>query len=175
MNGECRISRLHSPKVIHMKPELVRRWLVWHGLLFWQGGFLFYAAVVVPVGTDEIGSFSQGRVTRHVTEWMNLIGIPALLLMAWDQFAAGKSTFRWACWGVMAVGLAGLFVLHPVIGRFVDTAEDEVIPQFQTFYRWHRVYLLDATVMWGAGLLWAGVTLRAWATSAQALGTDSAP
>ncbi|WP_029630250.1 hypothetical protein [Zavarzinella formosa] len=150
--------------------KTVRRWLVWQALMFWQGGFLFYAAIVVPMGTDELGGFTQGRVTRPVTEWMNLIGLPALLLMAWDQLAAGKSKYRWVCWGIMVSGLAGEFALHPVIGRFVDAAEGELIPQFEVFYWWHRLYLLAATAIWAASLAWTALTLRDYA-----LGTDKAP
>ena len=49
--------------------------------MLWQGGFLFYAAVVVPTGTEVLGSFEQGRVTRHVTDWLN--GIGAVTLSSW--------------------------------------------------------------------------------------------
>ena len=31
--------------------RILRRYLVVIALMFWQGGFTFYAAVVVPVGT----------------------------------------------------------------------------------------------------------------------------
>jgi len=31
---------------------LARRFLTIAALMFWQGGFTFYAAVVVPIGTD---------------------------------------------------------------------------------------------------------------------------
>lgn len=136
----------------------LRKWLVWQALLFWQGGFFFYSAVVVPTGTDVLGSFPQGQVTRVVTEWMNLIGILTLLLLAWDQLArrAPKriNKLRWVLWAIMALSLVALFVLHPIIGRYVDTAEDQIIPDFDHFYAWHRVYLFAATVIWLASLLW---------------------
>ena len=46
---------------------VVRRFVVVQALLLWQGGFLFYAAIVVPVGTDELGSaFAQGKITARV-------------------------------------------------------------------------------------------------------------
>ena len=70
--------------------SLVRRFLVIQALLLWQGGFLFYAAVVVPTGTEVLGSFEQGRVTRHVTNSMNVIGAVTLIILAWDQLANGR-------------------------------------------------------------------------------------
>ena len=52
---------------------ILRRFFVLQSLMLWQGGFLFYAAVVVPIGTDVLGgSFEQGRITRFVTEQMNV-------------------------------------------------------------------------------------------------------
>ena len=33
----------------------VRRFLVFQTLLLWQGGFLFYTAVVVTIGTQVLG------------------------------------------------------------------------------------------------------------------------
>ena len=49
---------------------LGRRLLLLIGLMFWQGGFLFYAAVVVPVGTRVLGSETeQGFITQSVTNY----------------------------------------------------------------------------------------------------------
>jgi hypothetical protein len=35
---------------------MVRRFLVLAAVMFWQGGFTFYEAVVVPVGSEILGS-----------------------------------------------------------------------------------------------------------------------
>ena len=37
----------------------------------WWGGLCFYAVVVVPVGTELIGSVEQGFITQRVTQWHN--------------------------------------------------------------------------------------------------------
>src|SRR5271156_6553534 len=67
---------------------LVRRFMVLALLMFWLGGFTFYASVVVPVGADVLGShLRQGMITRHVAWYMNLSGIAALAVFAWDQFS----------------------------------------------------------------------------------------
>ena len=158
------------------KWHLVRQWLVLQAVVVWQGGFFFYSAVVVPSGTDQIGALGQGIITRHVTEWMNLIGILALLLMGWDQWATGRSRLRWVCWGIMTANLAAMFLLHPAMSRQVDGVTDEGVADFDTFYLLHRWYLAAATVVWGGGLLWSALTLWTWGTApAQARGTDKAP
>ena len=54
---------------------LLRRLLVLAAFAFWQGGFTFYAAVVVPVGTEVLGSsMEQGSITRRVTVYLNMAG-----------------------------------------------------------------------------------------------------
>ena len=60
---------------------LLRRFLVVIAFLFWQGGFLFYASVVVPVAQKELATSQepdshrrQGFVTRRVTNFLNLSG-----------------------------------------------------------------------------------------------------
>ena len=42
---------------------LTRRMVLLITLMFWQGGFMFYGAVVVPVGAEVLGSHrAQGRL-----------------------------------------------------------------------------------------------------------------
>ena len=41
--------------------KMFRRVFLWWLFMFWQGGFLFYGAVVVTIGTEVQGSdFAQG-------------------------------------------------------------------------------------------------------------------
>src|SRR2546428_9021513 len=69
----------------------LRRFLVLAALMFWQGGFTFYAAVVVPVGQQVLGSdLEQGFITRQVTQWLNVAGAVALVPLAWDVLAAER-------------------------------------------------------------------------------------
>jgi hypothetical protein len=80
----------------------VRRFLVLIALMFWQGGFLFYAAVVVPIGQSVLGShLEQGMITRQVTTYLNLAGCISLFIFGWDTRAARDSSRprrlgRWA-------------------------------------------------------------------------------
>jgi hypothetical protein len=146
--------------------QLVRRFLVVQALMLWQGGFVFYAAVVVPTGTDVLGSFPQGRVTRHVTDAMNLIGMAALAVLAWDQFqnrdSNGGRRLRWAIWASLAAAQAALFLLHSRISSHVDFAMDGAILDYWAFYLWHRIYLCVAAAQWAAGVVYVAVMLRAW-------------
>lgn len=140
----------------------LRRFLVIQALLFWQGGFLFYAAVVVPIGTRVHGSIGQGTVTRHVTDWMNVIGAVAVANLAWDQWANGDPRgcrrARWGLWFVLAAGLVALALIHLRIEPYIDSTMD-----YATFYAWHRAYLYVASAQWVASLGYVVVMLRAWA------------
>jgi hypothetical protein len=140
----------------------LRRFLVVEALLVWQGGFFFYAAVVVPVGTHVHGSFDQGMVTRHVTDWMNVIGTAAVAILAWDQLTNGDPRayrrIRWGLWLVLAGGLPALAMIHVRIEPYIDSSMSH-----QKFYQWHRAYLYVATAQWVAGLAYVAVMLRAWA------------
>ncbi|HSQ58530.1 MAG TPA: hypothetical protein VLM40_22610, partial [Gemmata sp.] len=95
-----------------------RRFVVLQLLLVWQGGFLFYAAVVVPAGTQVLGSAAaQGPITSRVTDWLNVLGIVALLTMAWDlnysrDGSSRRIAARWWIWGVVLVGQLFLLFLH---------------------------------------------------------------
>jgi hypothetical protein len=150
---------------------LLRRFLVVQALLFWQGGFLFYSAVVISVGTDVVGSWMQGQITRHVTDWMNGIGAGALVILAWDQLANPESRgcrrARWGLWLVLAASLVGLLALHPVVEGLLDGSGSASRGPYRTFYFWHRVYLYVATAQWVAGLAYVAVMLRAWGAKPQ--------
>ena len=144
--------------------SIVRRFFVIQALMLWQGGFLFYAVVVVPTGTEVLGSFAQGRVTRHVTESMNLIGVVTLAILAWDQLQGPRTCrkSRWFLWTFFALSLAVLFWLHHQVERHVDFAADGRIVDYPAFYFWHRVYLYVITAQWTIGLVYVAIMLRAW-------------
>src|SRR5262245_36094360 len=146
---------------------LPRRLLVLIALMFWQGGFTFYAAVVVPVGQEVLGShFKQGRITRRVTVYLNLAGAAALLPLAWDVVAARERSswrrrVRGVCVAGMAAGLGLLAWLHPRLDELIDLDVGYVSDR-RAFYTGHRWYLWISTVQWGLGLVYALLTLQAW-------------
>jgi hypothetical protein len=142
---------------------LMRRSLVLAALMFWQGGFTFYGAVVIPVGLHEIGRL-QSRVTGPVTGWLNLAGLVALVPFAWDAFRRRAPTGwrRLVCriaWLGMAATLGLLFVLHSLLAQAMDAGTSFADPHFQTL---HRAYLWVGTAQWGCAVVYAVGSLAAW-------------
>src|SRR5947209_17239059 len=82
---------------------VVRRLLLLWLLMFWLGGFTFYAGVVVPIGTEVLeSSLAQGWITRRVTTWLNVAAAVTLAAWAWDLAAgpapAPRQWLRWLLW-----------------------------------------------------------------------------
>jgi hypothetical protein len=144
---------------------LARRFLVLIALMFWQGGFTFYAAVVVPIGQD-VAKSTQPFITRQVAQAINLSGAAALLVLALDLVGAARETawahrVRWLTWLGMVAALVLLVWLHPHIDRYMDLESQEILDR-KALRPWHRTYLWVSTVQWGFGLVYAWLTLRAW-------------
>jgi hypothetical protein len=145
----------------------LRRFLVLAALMFWQGGFTFYAAVVVPTGQQVLGShFEQGRITRQVTWWLNLVGAVALLPLTWDVMAARqqrRTYLRWTALVSLLVTLGILAVLHQRLESLLDAA-DLTTSGFdrRAFRPPHRLYLWVSTIQWAAAVVYAGLSLRHW-------------
>jgi hypothetical protein len=145
---------------------LLRRAAVLAALMFWQGGFTFYAGVVVPIGTEVFGSAAgQASITRRVAGYLNLSGAAALVLFAWDAAAARPGRWlrrgRWLAWGAMAVCLVALVMLHPQLDRMFH-GEEAYLTDRAAFRPWHRAYLWTSTVQWGCAIVFAVLTLAAW-------------
>jgi hypothetical protein len=144
---------------------LLWRSIVLAAFAFWQGGFTFYAAVVVPIGTEVLGSpMEQGAITRRVTVYLNVAGGVALVLFAVDNAvsrdpARWRWLVRWLAWLGMAVTLGVLVWLHP---RMVELFEAGLLQQFRGHHRW---YLWISTVQWGFGVVYLVLTLWSWADS----------
>ena len=146
---------------------LLRRFCVVIALMFWQGGFTFYAAVVVPIGQQVLGAhFEQGLITRRVTVYLNLAGLAALLPLAWDMLSTAD-TLRWRCWarwlawaGMLATLLV-LFWLHPRMDSFLDPDTHEFIDR-RAFAPLHRIYLWLSTAQWLCGIVYALFALWEW-------------
>jgi hypothetical protein len=145
----------------------VRRFLFLVAFCFWQGGFTFYAAVVVPIGTEELGSaLAQGFITRRVTQQLNVTGAVALALLAWDCWVARDPSSlrryaRPALWLVMVLALAALFHLHGLLEGMLDL-DSRILADHRAFRPLHRLYLWVQTVQWGASVLLLLLSVAAW-------------
>jgi hypothetical protein len=140
----------------------LRRFLVIVALMGWQGGFMFYGAVVVPVLRSTLPHSESGNVTRQVTQWMNLIGSAAVLVMFVDVLASrGAKRWRWVAWLGMALPLVALAWLHgEMSNQMMDPGFSHADPH--AFLSWHRAYLLTNTFQWVAGMAFVVLSLRAW-------------
>jgi hypothetical protein len=145
---------------------LFRRLLLLWLLMFWLGGFTFYAAVVVPVGTEVLGSaFEQGWITRRVTNWLNVAGAVALASWAWDLAAEPAPTrmrqrLRWLLWLLLVLALAVLVALHPWMDALLDAGAWN--DNHDTFRTVHRVYLWLSSAQWAVAIVLSIATLRTW-------------
>jgi hypothetical protein len=146
--------------------RFLRQFLVLAALMFWQGGFVFYAGVVVPIGTEVLGSAQeQGRITRRVAVWLNWSGAAALVPLGWDAYVDRRHRLarrgRLMTWFVMAAALAVLFWMYPTLDAMFDPEAVHISnrPSFRTL---HRIYLWMSSVQWVAGVAFAALTLWAW-------------
>jgi hypothetical protein len=144
----------------------VTRFFVLVAFAFWQGGFAFYTAVVVPIGTDVLGSsFAQGMITRQVAFWINVTGAVALGIMFMDSFVTKPGRVgRGLLILYMAAILIGQFVLHQRLDEMIDL-ETGVVYERLTFRWWHRVYLWLSTAQWAGAVVWLGFTVAVWRRS----------
>jgi hypothetical protein len=147
---------------------LLRRYLVLAALLFWQGGFTFYAAVVVPTAFRVFNNshVEQARVTVHVSRWLNVAGAITLPLLLWETLAARdpdvrRRRVRLVLWAGLLLTLAALFALHPWLDTRFDAAERR-ISDAANFRLGHKVYLWISAAQWVCGLAFLGWTLAAW-------------
>lgn len=133
-------------------------------LMFWLGGFTFYAAVVIPTAHDVLGSHREvGFITQAVTYWINLSGaVTAVLLLVYllrtssGQWRSARGL--WATWVVLTAAQLALFLLHPSLDGLLDAKDHDVLDR-AAFYRLHRIYLLTATTQWCAAVTHVGLLI----------------
>ncbi|MBI1830740.1 MAG: hypothetical protein HYR84_04735 [Planctomycetes bacterium] len=126
----------------------VRRMLLLWLFMFWQGGFLFYGAIVVTIGSEVLQSdFAQGQITRRVAVALNVTGFTVLLMWIWDLVSERQSRLwqRWAAWGLLMLTLAALAWIHPHMDGLID-AEHRTLTDPDRFHHLHRWYLRVSTV-----------------------------
>ena len=119
--------------------------LVWAA---WWGGLCFYAVVVVPIGTELIGSVEQGFITQRVTQWHN--GLSGLFLVSL-LIEASRSRRRelWAIVVVLAIIDIALVVWHAKLTGMMDFKQ-QAVPG--SFYAQHAIYLWITAAEWLVGI-----------------------
>jgi hypothetical protein len=138
---------------------VVVRYLAMVSFAFWQGGFVFYAGVVVPLGTAMWGDRTQGFLTRQVTPWMNVAGLVACGVFLLDSLLWRR--FRRLRLGlalVLGAGVLYLIWLHPHLNTLM-VPETETILDRRAFRMLHKIYLWLCTVLWMVSLVWLGLSI----------------
>jgi hypothetical protein len=145
----------------------LRRFLALAALLYWQGGFLFYAAVVIPIGLvvlkDE--KYRQTSMTDEVAFRCQVGGAVALAILLWEWSAAVDPThrrLRGLAWAVLSLTLAALFVLHARLHQLRPANAEAVVADPAAFRLIHGLYIGvgAAQVLAAAAYLW--LSLTAW-------------
>ena len=133
----------------------LRRFLAVAALAVWIGGLTFYAVVVVPVGGELLGETQQGFVTQRVTNWLNVIGAVALLLVG-AYLLEHRGRLLCSNWCVLLLIEIGLCLMHVPLDRMLENETTSVLDP-DRFYGIHRIYLLLTTAQWlfGVVALWA--------------------
>ncbi len=144
---------------------IFRRFLVLAVLFFWQGGFVFYAGVVVPIGREELGTRSkQTVITNRVTYYINLAGAVSMAPLLWDVFAPDPSARRrWVrggLWVILLVTLLAQTYLYREMNGMLDAILSGIDPP--SFWLVHRTYLWLSTGQFVAGLGYLLATVLAW-------------
>lgn len=132
--------------------SLALRVLCLLGLSVWMGGFTFYSAVVIPVLHESLGSLDTGFVTQQVTDYLNYIGVGAVLVW-WTAAGVERRdgparvrAVRLLLLAATTLILVGLMALHRVMDGRLETGS------LRGFYPLHRVYLIASTVQWFVNL-----------------------
>ena len=132
------------------------RWLLLLVWGLWWGGLCFYAVVVVPIGTDSIGTVDQGFITQRVTWWHNLIFGAFLVCLAVEAYRRRARTL-WAFAAALGVIEVALIFWHSHLTGMMDF-EYRSVPA--GFYGQHAVYLWITAAEWGLGILLPAALFR---------------
>ena len=128
--------------------------LVW---ATWWGGIFFYAIVVVPIGSEAIGSVEQGFLTQQVSRMHNGLSIAFLLCLVIEAIRM-RSVSVGVIVTTLAFNLLLLHVWHLHLTHAMNF-EDRSVPV--AFYKQHAVYLWLFAAQWFQGILVPALIFRA--------------
>lgn len=115
----------------------------------WWGGLSFYAVIVVPIGTEAIGSVEQGFITQRVTYWHN--GLTALVSMVLliEAYRTRSRTLVVVA-ALLSLTVIALVLWHARLTGMMDF-KHQTVPA--GFYGEHAVYLWITAFEWALGIV----------------------
>ncbi|MGY8769614.1 MAG: hypothetical protein ACKVH8_14450 [Pirellulales bacterium] len=134
-------------------------------IVLWLGGFTFYAACVVRVGSFVVGGTEQGYVTQLVTNALQSIAVVMLCLVLVDICLYARTNLKAVTllriigWLVMAVSTAILFVVHAQMDALLNVSTMES-PEDSLFSPLHQRYQFVITFYWFASMFELGLLLH---------------
>lgn len=119
----------------------------------WFGGFTFYTACVVRVGSKVVGGLTQGYITKQVTEVLEILAAIMAVGVALDIATSWKSVGRWmrisqcTAWLTMAGSTVGIIFIHHNMNALLD-ASTMAKPNHDLFSPFHQAYQFISTCLW---------------------------
>lgn len=127
--------------------------LVW---ATWWGGIFFYASVVVPIGSESIGSLGQGFVTQQVSRIHNLLSLAFLVCLVLESIRL-RSAFVGILTILLSINVLLLFLWH---SHLTNAMNFQVHSVPSTFYKQHAIYLWLTASEWILGMVTAAILFR---------------
>lgn len=126
---------------------------VWSALLVllfasWWGGLTFYAVVVVPIGSQQVGSDGQGFITQQVTWWHNALLAAMIVCLAIEAWRVAS---RWLAGIVVGLILTGAALIFEH-SRLTSMLDFETRSISDGFYGRHAFYLWLTAAEWALGI-----------------------
>ena len=115
----------------------------------WWGGLTFYALVVVPIGTEAIGSVEQGFITQRVTHWHNALTVLVSIVLFIQGYRTRSRTL-WIIAASLSIIAIALVLWHARLTGMMDFKQ-QTVPG--GFYGEHAVYLWITASEWALGML----------------------
>lgn len=149
--------------------NVIRRMLLILSLMVWQGGFMFYGGVVIPIGARILESDSlQGKITQSVTNYLNLSGAICLTIWLeyfWHERRMSVSRLERIMWCFAAVMLFALTITHIQMDLLLSS-ESKASVDPHSFGRYHKIYIGTSTLQWLASLVMLFERLKHWTYAA---------
>ena len=136
--------------------------LVWGS---WWGGICFYALVVVPIGTEAIGSVEQGFITQQVSRSHNVLTVVLLVCLAIESLRLKNASIG-ILTTLLFINVLVLLAWHSRLSGMMNFRDHDVPP---AFYGQHAIYLWMTASEWLLGIVIPAFLFR----SARPVGSPS--